>query len=206
MIVRMGARLAWAALAVIFSLSAASAAETETPVKLPVASVMVVDVQAALSQSLAAKDIRAQRDHYLQGFQNEVDNSRKSLKDTEADLVRQKSSMAPEAWQQKARAFEQQVFEFNQRFQRGNQAVEKSFRTAMTSLSDALTQVTEEMAGEMGANLVLPKSQIFLHDPHMEVTRQVIERLNKKYPTVAFPAPVVEGEPAAKPAPAAKKK
>ena len=98
-------------------------------------------------------------------------------------------------WQQKARSFEQQVFEFNQRFQRNNQAVEKSFRTAMGELSDALAQVTEELAGELGANLVLPKSQIFLHDPRMEVTQLVIERLNKKHPSVAFPPPVIEGEP-----------
>jgi Outer membrane protein len=202
----MGARLAWAALAVLLSVSAVAAAEAEAPGKLPVASVMVVDVQAALSQSLAAKDIRTQRDRYLQDFQNELESGRKSLKDSEAELVQQKSSMAPEAWQQKARAFEQQVFEFNQRFQRGNQAVEKSFRTAMGALSDALTQVTEEMASEVGANLVLPKSQIFLHDPRMEMTRQVIERLNRKYPSGAFPTPVPEGESAAKPASAAKKK
>lgn len=206
-----GARTLWAALAVV-SMWWGSAQAEDAPAKLPAATVMVVDVQAALSQSLAAKSVRAQRDRYLQDFQNELETGRKSLKDTENELVRDKSSMPPEAWQQKARDFEQRVFEFNQRFQRNTQAVEKSFRQAMSTLSDALTQVTEEMAGEMGANLVLPKSQIFLHDPRMEQTQQVIDRLNKKYPSVAFPMPELEGAPAgktpdaAKPASPAKKK
>lgn len=167
----------------------------ETPVaKLPVPTVMVVDVQAALQQSSAAKALRAQRDQYLQGFQTELDKNRAALKEIENDLVKQKSAMSPDVWQQKARSFEQQVFEFNQRFQRSNQAVDKSFRAGMSELSDALAQVTEELAGELGANLVLPKSQIFLHDPRMEVTQQVIERLNKKYPSVNFPVPAVEGD------------
>ncbi|MGE5517285.1 MAG: OmpH family outer membrane protein [Bacteroidota bacterium] len=202
---RMGARLGRAVLAIQLAFAVPALAET-APAKLPVPTVMVVDVQAALQQSLAAKGLRSQRDQYLQGFQAELDKNRAALKDIENDLVKQKSAMAPEIWQQKARSFEQQVYEFNQRFQRNNQAVDKSFRTGMGELSDALAQVTEELAGELGANLVLPKSQIFLHDPRMEVTQQVIERLNKKFPTVNFPAPTVEGDSTPRiPLPAKKK-
>ncbi|HTH16906.1 MAG TPA: OmpH family outer membrane protein [Magnetospirillum sp.] len=196
----MRAHLGWAILAVQLSFAIPAGAETAS-VKLPAATIMVVDVQAALQQSIAAKAVRVQRDQYLQAYQAESESNRAALKDIENDLVKQKSAMAPEVWQQKARSFEQQVFEFNQRFQRNNQAVEKSFRVAMGELSDALAQVTEELAGELGANLVLPKSQIFLHDPRMEVTQLVIERLNKKHPSVNFPPPVVEGEPKLPPQP-----
>lgn len=201
----MRACLVRAALAVQLVFAAPALAETAAG-KLPSPSVMVVDVQIALQQSLAAKSLRSQRDQFLQGLQAELDKNRAALKEIETDLVKQKSAMAPEVWQQKARSFEQQVFEFNQRFQRNNQAVDKSFRAGMSELSDALAQVTEELAGELGANLVLPKSQIFLHDPRMEVTQQVIERLNKKYPTVNFPVPAVEGDNSPKlPLPAKKK-
>lgn len=202
---RMRACLGWAVLAVQLAFAVPVHAESASA-KLPTASVMVVDVQAALQQSLAAKALRSQRDQYLQMFQAELEKNRAALKETETDLVKQKSAMAPEAWQQKARTFEQQVYEFNQRFQRNNQAVDKSFRSGMGELSDALAQVTEELAGELGANLVLPKSQIFLHDPRMEVTQPVIERLNKKYPSVSFPAPTIEGDGTPRvPAPAKKK-
>lgn len=207
MTVRSGAHPIWAALAVVIALSGPAAAETApAPAKLPPATVMVVDVQAALQRAVASKSVRMQRDQYLQRFQAELEGNRKLLKDTEAELVKLKPTMSAELWQQKARAFEQQVYEFNQRFQRNNQAVEKSFRAAMTELSDAMAQVTEEVASELGANLVLPKSQIFLHDPRMEATQTVVERLNKKYPSVNFPAPNIESDPATKPDIPAKKK
>ncbi len=202
---RMRARLGLAVLAVNLAFVVPAVAEQATT-KLPTATVMVVDVQAALQQSSAAKALRAQRDQYLQTLQAELDKNRASLKDTENELVKQKSAMAPDVWQQKARSFEQQVFQFNQRFQRNNQAVDKSFRAGMSELSDALAQVTEELAGELGANLVLPKSQIFLHDARMEQTQRVIERLNSKYPSVTFPAPAVEGDGSPRvPTPAKKK-
>lgn len=203
--VGMRARLGLGVLVAHLALAVPASAEP-APGKLPTATVMVVDVQTALQQSSAAKGLRTQRDQYLQGFQAELEKNRAALKETETELVKQKSAMSPEAWQQKARSFEQQVFEFNQRFQRNNQAVEKSFRTGMGELSDALAQVSEELAGELGANLVLPKSQIFLHDPRMEMTQQVVDRLNKKFPSVNFPAPQVEGDGSPRLPAAAKKK
>ncbi|CAA7616028.1 OmpH family outer membrane protein [Magnetospirillum sp. UT-4] len=175
--------------------------------KVPPPTVIVLDVQAAMQNSVAAKVVRTQRDQFLAGYQTEQETARKVLKQTETELVKQKATQPQEAWQAKARAFEQQVYEFNQRYQKTNQAVEKSFRVAMAELSQALAQVTDEVATELGANLVLPKSQIFLHDPRMEVTQTVIDRLNRKHPTVVFPAPVIEGASAPQAtAPAAGKK
>lgn len=165
--------------------------------KLPNPVVMVIDVQAAMQQSAAGKDIMAKRDQYLQSFQSDVEKNRKALKVAEDELVKQKTSLPQDVWQQKAREFEQKVFDFNQHFQKTNVAVEKSFRAAMAELSHSLAIVTEEVAAESGANLVLPKSQIFLHDPAMEMTDTVIERLNRKYPTVTFPVPAVDGEASA---------
>lgn len=200
-----GAHRVWAALAVLFSLTGPAAAQNAAaPAKIPAPVIAVIDVQGALQQSVAAKGAREQRDRYLQTFQVQQEATRKALKDEEADVVKQRAGLPPEQWQAKARAFEQRVFEFNQRFQKTNQAVEKSFRIAMGELSQALAQVADEVANEMGANLVLPKSQIFLHDPRMEITPLVLERLNRKHTSVTFPAPEIEGQAVPK-APAKKK-
>lgn len=205
MLARPGAHVLWAVLAVLVTLAGPAGAQTASP-RVPQPVIIVVDIQGALQQATAGKAARAQRDKLLQQYQAEFDATRKTLKDTENDLVKQRQLLGAEAWQQKARAFEQQVFEFNQRFQRTNQAVEKSFRTAMAELNQALAGVTEEVASEMGANLVLPKSQIFLHDPRMEVTETVVQRLNAKHPSVTFPPLEIEGAAAPKTAPAQPRK
>ncbi|MBI5164118.1 MAG: OmpH family outer membrane protein [Magnetospirillum sp.] len=204
MVARAARRGRWALVAVLGFLATASvAADGDGGVPAPV--IVVVDAQAAMQQSAAGQGLRSQHDQYRQSYQNEFDVSRKSLKEAENDLLRQKPTLSAEAWQVKAREFEQKVFEFNQRFQKANQAVEKSYRAATGDLGRAFTQVTEEVAGELGANLVLPSQQVVLQHPRMDITKTVIERLNRKFPSVTFPAPVIDGAAVPKPAPSAAK-
>ncbi len=178
----------------------AAAAPPAAAATLPTPVIMVVDPQAVLQRSKAGKAIRAQHDHYLQAMQSELESNRKALKDTEAELMRQKAVLPQDTWQQKARDFEQRVVEMNQHYQRGAMAVEKSYRTAIESLTRAFDQVTEEVASEVGCNLILPIQQVVLHDPRMDLTSAIIDRMDRQFPSVDFPPPETEaqsGPPAA---------
>lgn len=186
-------RLGGAVLAVVLSSVSWFPAVAAGP-SLPVPVIMVVDPQAAMLQSKAGKLVRAEHERYRQSLQNELEAGRKALTETESELMKQKSVLTQDAWQQKARSFDKRVMEFNQHFQKVNLAVEKSYRAAMADLGRAFAEVTAEVANEVGSNLVLPMQQVVLHDPHMDLTAAVIERMNTKYPSVSFPPPAVEGE------------
>jgi Skp family chaperone for outer membrane proteins len=159
---------------------------------LPVPLVMVVDSQAAMQQSKAGQGVRLQHDRYRQSFQDVLEAKRKALAETETELMKQKPVLNQETWQRQARDFEKQVVEFNQRYQKANLSVEKSYRAAMADLSRAFAQITAEVAGETGANLVLPIQQVILHDPRMDMTKVVIQRMDEKFPSVPFPPPEIE--------------
>lgn len=164
---------------------------------IPAPVIVVVDPQAALQQSKAGQAVRAAHDKYLQGFEAELQAGRKTLSETETDLAKQKATMPFDEWQKKAQAFDQRVVEFNQKFQKINLAVDKSYRVAMTELGQAFTQVTAEIANQMGATLVLPIQQVILHDPRMDLTKAVIERMDARYPFIAFPPPDYNADPGA---------
>ncbi|MBF0372666.1 MAG: OmpH family outer membrane protein, partial [Alphaproteobacteria bacterium] len=72
-------------------------------------------------------------------------------------------------------------------------------------LTKVLLELTFGVAQERGANLVLAKAQVVFLDPAMEITKDVVDRLNAKLTSVPFPPPTDAPPPAAK-APAAKKK
>lgn len=164
---------------------------------LPTPVIMVVDPQAAMQQSKAGQQVRAMHDQYRQTFQHDLDQSRKALSADEANLVKQKPVLSQDVFQQKARDFDQRVIQFNQRFQKMNLAIENSYRAAMTELGQAFARITAEVANEEGANLVLPVQQVVLHDPRMDLTKKVIERMDAKVPSVTFPVPATEGDDAA---------
>ncbi|TAN76978.1 MAG: OmpH family outer membrane protein [Magnetospirillum sp.] len=192
------------ALALLAGLSGGDGALAQAS-KIPVPVVIVVDHQAAMQQTAAGKAIAAQNDQWRKTFETDFEARSKALKVEEAELVRQKPVMSQELWQQKARAFEQGVMEFNQNYQRARQAVEKSYRQALSTLGAAFEQEIRAVATELGANLVLPKQQTHLYDPRMDVTALVIERLNKRLPSIDFPPPQVEGGSGGKAQPAPRK-
>jgi Skp family chaperone for outer membrane proteins len=186
---------ACAALALSLSLAAA-AARAEDAAKPGAAApvVIVVDVQAIQRDSLAGKSITSQREKYQMQFQSELDATRKQLQETEQELAKQQGATPQPIFAQKVQAFEQQAAGFQRRAQGAVRALDKSSSLASNDLSKAIIEATNDVAGELGANLVLHKHQVFLHDPRMDVTQMVLDRVNKRLPTIAFPTPVVEGE------------
>ncbi|WP_082915085.1 OmpH family outer membrane protein [Paramagnetospirillum marisnigri] len=167
------------------------------PVGAPVV-VIIVDVQQIQRESLAGKGLITQRDKYQQSFQADFNAARQRLQASDQELAKQKGTIPQDAYDQKAKALEQQVVAFQRRTQVAVRALEKSTEAAAAELMNAILGITGEVANEMGANLVIPKQQVVLHEPSMDVTPKVIERLNRRLSAVNFPAPVVDdAEPAA---------
>jgi outer membrane protein len=179
------------ALAVLAVAASGGAAWAQRAASLPLG-VIIVDIQQVQRESLPGKSLAAQRDKYQQQFQSEFNSARQSLQRRDQELAKQKGTIPQEAYDQKVKALEQYVVAFQNRTQMAVRALEKSTDGAMTELMNTILTVTGEIASEMGANLVLPKQQVILHEPRMDVTAQVIERLNQKLPSVHFPPPQVE--------------
>ncbi len=173
-------------------------AQHQTP--SPVVAI-IVDVQQAQRESSAGKALIAQRDKFQQSLQAEFNATRQNLQASDQELAKLKGTIAQSAFDEKAKALELQVVAFQRRTQVAVRALEKSTEIATAELMNGILGITGEIANEMGANLVLPKQQVVLHQPHMDVTGQVIERLNRRLPTIIFPVPVVD-EPSAPPTPA----
>lgn len=190
-------------LAFVLLVTLATAAFAQAPARTMIAApvIVVVDPQTVVQQSKAGQAIRQQHDKYLQSYEAEVQANRKELSEAEAELTKQKNVMPFIEWQKKAQAFDQRLTTFNQKYNKINQSVEKSYIAAMNDLGKAITQVTSELASDLGANLVLPTQQVILHDPRMDLTKMVIERMDIKYPSIAFPSPEGSGGESAKKGP-----
>lgn len=198
----LGAHLAWAVLVVLFTIALhppAGAMATETK---PVSTIIiVVDTNRIQRDSLAGKAIVEQREKYQQAFSAEFDAQRRQLQKDEMELAKQKNLLSQQAFEQRTRAFTEEVASFQRRYQAAIKALENSAAKAHNELQRITIETTSELASEVGAGLVLHKQTVFLHDERMDVTDRVIERINSRTPTVAFPPPNAdEALPQIKPA------
>jgi outer membrane protein len=157
--------------------------------ELPASVVAVVDVQFILQEAAASKNIQKQLEVQRETYQNEISKQEDRLRAVEQELNRQRSVLSPDEFAQKRREFEQQVADVQRTVQARKRVLDQAFNESMTKVRDTVLQMVTEVAGEQKATLVLAKQQVVLAEKSLDLTSAVLERVNRKLPTVPVTVP-----------------
>src|SRR5215831_5429200 len=182
--------------------------EPSPPAPLPTPqnlTVMVVDVQALLQNSKAAKMVRSQIEQKRGEYTKEISHQEELLRAERDALQRQQASLSPESLNQKGREFQQKVNDLERNVQGKRQALEKSNGDALQKIQEEMLKIIADIAKQRKSNLVFQRSDLVLFDQAFDVTDEVLQKLDEQMPalTVNFVAPVPPSASAAAPAPAA---
>jgi Skp family chaperone for outer membrane proteins len=157
--------------------------------ELPASVVAVVDVQFILQEAAASRNIQKQLEAQRETYQNEISKQEDRLRAVEQELNRQRSVLSPDDFAQKRREFEQQVADVQRTVQARKRVLDQAFNESMTKVRDTVLQIVTEVAGEQKATLVLAKQQVVLAEKSLDLTSAVLERVNRKLPTVPVTVP-----------------
>ncbi|MCH7864093.1 MAG: OmpH family outer membrane protein [Proteobacteria bacterium] len=162
-------------------------------VELPIA---VLDVQKILSDSSAVKNIREQVAEYSSTFENEVEKKRNEIRTANQELTRQRTILSPDAFAEKRRLFEEKVVGVQRLVQQRQRELDASRNKAMADVNKAYTEIVAQLAAERNLAVILRKVQTVFTIGNLDVTQEVLSRLNKQLPTVKIDKP---GSKVAKP-------
>jgi outer membrane protein len=153
--------------------------------------VMVVDYQALLQNSKAAKMVRSQIEQKRGEYTKEISHQEEGLRAERDALQRQQASLSPEALNQKGRDFQQKVNELERNVQGKRQALEKSNGDALQKIQEQMLKIIADIAKQRKANLVFQRADLVLFDQGFDVTDEVLQKLDEEMPalTVNFVAP-----------------
>lgn len=157
--------------------------------ELPASVVAVVDVQFILQEAAASRSIQKQLEAQRETYQNEISKQEDRLRAVEQELNRQRSVLSSDEFAQKRREFEQQVADVQRTVQARKRVLDQAFNESMTKVRDTVLQIVTEVAGEQKATLVLAKQQVVLAEKSLDLTSAVLERVNRKLPTVPVTVP-----------------
>ncbi len=157
--------------------------------ELPASVVAVVDVQFILQEAAASKSIQKQLEAQRETYQNEISKQEDRRRAVEQELNHQRANLSPDDFGQKRREFEQQVVDVQRTVQARKRVLDQAFNESMTKVRDAVLQTVTEVAGEQKATLVLAKQQVVLAEKSLDLTAAVLERVNKKLPSVPVTVP-----------------
>ena len=154
-------------------------------------SVLVVDVQALLQNSKAAKMVRSQIEQKRAEYAKEISHQEEILRKERDTLQRQQASLTPEQLNHKGREFQQKVNELDRDVQSKRQALEKSNGEALQKIQESMLKIITAIAKERKANLVFQRGDLVLFDQAFDITDEVLQKLDEQLPTltVNFVAP-----------------
>ena len=156
-------------------------------------SLAVVDFRGVLAKSEAARNIRSAVDEKrreLRKYFLEVENS---LRDEQKDLSKKRSIVTAEAFEKRARKLKEKAQSAQKLAQTSNQKLKKSFDQAMDKVQKELLRIVAEVAEESGVGVVLFRSAIVIAVKKLDISKEVLQRLNKKLPEVKVRFETIKG-------------
>jgi len=194
---RLRAGGAFGALLVLASLFT-SYAMAQTPPS-PATVIVIADINQILREAKSAKDVQAQLDKAMVAFTKDVSQQENALQKMRDDLENQRRTLAPDAFSAKTREYQQKFDALDRSVQSKRQALQQSYNDAMTKIENVTLQIVAEVAAEQKANLVLTRAAVLFASNGLDITAEVMKRLDAKLPAMAVALPKDTAAPQAKP-------
>jgi Skp family chaperone for outer membrane proteins len=153
--------------------------------------IITVDVQQILRDSLVAKDVQAQMDQRTDRYTKEVTDQENELQRTQEELEKERSTLATDDFNAKMRDFQRRYDTLDNRVQATRQGLQQSYNDAMTKVENTALQIISDIAAERKANLVVAKAAVLFEAPELDITQEVIKRLDVKLPQVQLTTPQI---------------
>lgn len=161
--------------------------------------IAVVDIQEIMSESKAAKSIQEQLETQRKAFQDDVSKRERALLDQQKALMEEQGQLMEEqktlagantdgsesfnkklaAFEKKRDEFEAELLEMRKLVQKRRQALEKAAGDAIGKLRMEVVEIVAEIADANDYDMVVTKQNVILAQKDMEITSQVMTRLDK---------------------------
>jgi len=161
------------------------------PTQLPPAGThtVVVDVVLILRDSSAARSIRSQVERVRNSYQSEITKEENELRTADQELAKQRAILSPEAFAQRRRDLEKRVNEAQTEVQKRRRGLDQAFNEGMEKLQNAVIASVTELAQERRYEVVLPRSQVVAISATLDITPEVLKRVNQRLPNVTVTVP-----------------
>ncbi len=146
--------------------------------------VAIVDVQRILQESSAAKGVQQQLEKQRSKFQTEIAAEEAELRKAEQKLAKLRSASQTDAYAEQEQQLRQRFLTVERHVQARRKALDQAFTDSMNAVRKGIVDIVATVAREKGVNLAIVKQQVIWNDQNIDITDQVLARLNKELPNL----------------------
>ena len=146
--------------------------------------VLIVQLQYVVSQSKSGVSLRKQSE----GLNKEVielrDEVSNDLQAKGKKLEEDKTLLAPEVFQERLNSLQTEAESKQQELQTKVQKIQEAIQRASASIDSVMSPILTEIVNEKGAKILLDRQAILFGDPKLDISAEVVKRLNKRLPDI----------------------
>lgn len=144
----------------------------------------IVDVQKILRDSQASRSLRPQIEKLRKNYQSSVRKREAELRKASQELQRQRAILSPQAFAKRRNTYEEKARKAQVDFQQRKRQLDNAYGAAMRVIQKSMVVAAAKVAEERSFDIVLPKSLVLLADQNLDITGEVLSRIDKSLPSV----------------------
>lgn len=146
--------------------------------------IAVVDVESVLEHSFAIKTIKKSISDISSKIERELTEKEISLKKIESDLIKDKDKMTQEQFNAKVQDFNRVVSKAQMEIQTKKDGLEKAHSEAINKVQNSIIAIISDLSKKHGYSMVVPSSHVLYVITDLNITLEVITKLNEVLPVV----------------------
>lgn len=151
--------------------------------------IVVVDIGTIERNSSVHRAFRTQEERQRATLQAEEIKLDNELRAADQDLAQQRTILSPEAFNQRRRDLEKRIADTTQGVQNRRKELGDAFGSAFNRIQAAVGDVVKEIAAENDYKVVLARQVVVVSQDGVDITDEVVSRLNKKMPSINVATP-----------------
>ena len=148
--------------------------------------IATLDIVQLLKDSKASLSMKDQLTTVAKKYREEEQKKQKEIQKQEEELLRQKSTLTPEAFLDRKNSFEKKVIEFNKYSQNNRKALGKAEKEAVNQIEEEVEKIVKEIIETEKITAVFRKTAVILSDNSIDITKKVVDKLNKNLSSVTI--------------------
>jgi len=144
------------------------------------AQIGVLDVDKIIQESSAVVDIQKKVDAKKIAYETEINKKQSQLEAEQKKLEDKKITLSKEAFEKEVKGFEAKVDDLKTYIDRKQNSLKKASIDAMSKVNDKVKTIVSDIAKEKELDTIIPASQTLYFKDELDITADVLSRLNKK--------------------------
>lgn len=140
----------------------------------------LADLNGILRAADANVKVRELLDTQRQKFQDEFSLVEAELQQTERDLMSKRELLSADEYDRQIKAFQARVTQLQKDIQRKRQAIDNAYQKAQSDIRAEALSIITEIARDMNLDLVLNRDASLIFLPHLNISDEVLTRLNER--------------------------